>query len=1145
MVKLPVRASAAARAAIGALGRTEDVKVSPAGDRVAIAGFAKNEILLLDLEGLASGTAEVGLTNPVSISSPDLASPHGMSFLDDTTLIVANREGTAPVLRLPDAGAAAGGVTAPTLTVIGEGRWLHSPGSVCCYESADGVYTVCICNNYASYVTRHVLHCGDQLTVSDNALLLARGLDVPDGIAVCRSCNWIAISNHIEQSVRIYDNCRTLDRDSEPSCFLRGSAYPHGLVFSPDERCILVADAGSPFLRIYRRPGKTWQGELQPFLSLRVMSDEEFRLGSHNPMEGGLKGIDLIPGTNIMVATTERLPLVVYDLEKVLPAISAARTDSAQALFGGGRRCPCGSKKVFRKCCGAKRTIYSKPEPESLADILKEAVMRMQLNELEKVEALCKRALRQQPDDPRANHMLGYVYYKWLRYQEASVLMRRAGLACRWQNQMIRSHYASVLKARLLGEMTAQSAALSCRYRAWLDSHGTDPDYQPLVSVVMVTHDAGDLLEQALASVYAQTYDKLELIVVDTGPDQGSRLLERLTRCPIPYRIESASGQSPVQALNTGCTLAKGDFINPLDPEDMFQPERIAALVEGIARRGFQWGFSRCEFIDDDSRPLNEDDSKYVSLLTNAVESALSADTLGASLTGLLDPYVSPGNLFFSRSLFAQAGGFYGLEKVPDRDFSLRALWYAEPVLVPSPLYQYRLLRKHAQGRYSEAAQQEMERILVDFCRRAESEQPVNPFAPARSTVGYAYLSGALIANQSRLPPERLVALDDELLALEAAASKQAPGNADSGLNLVGYFRAETGLGEAVRTLAESCRAGGIDVCLHDAGVELGSPHRNRSVDHLLSTDSTHGTTLFYINPDRLEAVWRRYSRKGDLEGRRVIGCWHWEIERFPRTWLPAIDLVDELWVTSAYVAGILRQVTDKPITLIPPAIDIKLSHTYSREAFFLPEGDFLFLSSFDFGSYPARKNPQAAIEAFRRAFPPEVGATRLVVKCLGSARFPAARQELETLVRDDPRIVILDRHLSREDMYGLQSVCDAYVSLHRAEGFGLALAECMALGKPVVATAYSGNLDFMSAENSCLVDYTLIPVKPGEYLQYEPGWVWADPDIDEAARHLRRLAENPALCKEMGERARHDINTRYTREAMNKAVRHCLTRCN
>ena len=127
----------------------------------------------------------------------------------------------------------------------------------------------------------------------------------------------------------------------------------------------------------------------------------------------------------------------------------------------------------------------------------------------------------------------------------------------------------------------------------------------------------------------------------------------------------------------------------------------------------------------------------------------------------------------------------------------------------------------------------------------------------------------------------------------------------------------------------------------------------------------------------------------------------------------------------------------------------------------------------------------------------------------------------LEKLAANDPRVIVLDRLLSREDAFGLQSVCDAYIFLHRSEGLGLGMAECMALGKPVIATAYSGNLEFMRRDNSCLVDFTLIPVKPGEYLYYEPGWMWADQDIDQAAQYMVRLLDDPDYRNPIAERHR------------------------
>jgi glycosyltransferase involved in cell wall biosynthesis len=164
------------------------------------------------------------------------------------------------------------------------------------------------------------------------------------------------------------------------------------------------------------------------------------------------------------------------------------------------------------------------------------------------------------------------------------------------------------------------------------------------------------------------------------------------------------------------------------------------------------------------------------------------------------------------------------------------------------------------------------------------------------------------------------------------------------------------------------------------------------------------------------------------------------------------------------------------------------------------------------------------------------------VIKCSQGYQYPEKFNALRALALDDPRIIIVDRLLSREDVYGLQSVCDAYVSLHRSEGLGLGMAECMALGKPVIATAYSGNLEFMTSDNSCLVGSTLIPVKPGEFIDYEPGWHWADADTEQAAGYMRRIVEDQAFRRQIGDRARFDMALNFSHDVAARAIRSRLS---
>ena len=238
---------------------------------------------------------------------------------------------------------------------------------------------------------------------------------------------------------------------------------------------------------------------------------------------------------------------------------------------------------------------------------------------------------------------------------------------------------------------------------------------------------------------------------------------------------------------------------------------------------------------------------------------------------------------------------------------------------------------------------------------------------------------------------------------------------------------------------------------------------------------------------------------------------------------------------------NVVQRVTEKPVRKIPHAIDVSLQRPYCRAKFDLPEDGFLFLFSFDFKSFAERKNPWAVIEAFQSAFMQHSSPVGLVVKCFQGSQFPEKLGMLLELAAADPRIIIIDKLLSREDVTGLQSVCDAYVSLHRSEGLGLGMAECMALGKPVIATAYSGNLEFMTPENSCLVDYTMIPVKPGEYIDYEPCWLWADADIGHAAATMRRVVEDVAYRTQIGRSAKLHMAKHFNHQVVAQAIQRRL----
>lgn len=348
-----------------------------------------------------------------------------------------------------------------------------------------------------------------------------------------------------------------------------------------------------------------------------------------------------------------------------------------------------------------------------------------------------------------------------------------------------------------------------------------------------------------------------------------------------------------------------------------------------------------------------------------------------------------------------------------------------------------------------------------------------------------------------------------------------------AGANVFAYIRGQFGIAEGARSYARALLSAGYPVAIHDIAIDVPHNMGDTSFDEKIARDfdPSHAVNLVFVGPDYFSQALENIGRDR-LAGRYTIACWYWELENFPTPWLPALEEVDEIMVSSDFVRQSMQRVTDKPILLVPLPVSEAPSSGLQRADFGLAEDAFLFLTSFDFNSYVARKNPIAVIEAFRRAFPEDRSDVQLLVKSSNGHRHPEKLRALLNAARSSPRVVIRDDVLDRADMLALLRCADAYVSLHRAEGFGLGLAECMGLGKPVIATAWSGNLEFMTAENSCLVDYHLVPVNEGEYVHHE-GQRWAEPDVAHAAAHMRRLANDRVFATEIGARAAHDIRER------------------
>lgn len=362
--------------------------------------------------------------------------------------------------------------------------------------------------------------------------------------------------------------------------------------------------------------------------------------------------------------------------------------------------------------------------------------------------------------------------------------------------------------------------------------------------------------------------------------------------------------------------------------------------------------------------------------------------------------------------------------------------------------------------------------------------------------------------------------IDQPLVPSKVQAN--STGERPFGLNLIGFAFGELGIGEDVRMAAAACEAARIPFTV----VNIHPGDTLRQKDDALAGHVARGTqhqdpAPYAFNLFCLTAfdTARVFLEKGSalFDEHYNIGWWPWELPVWPKDWLVAFNLVDEVWAATAFThrmyakAAALASPNPTPVTLMPMAASVSRVKPVARTEIGLPSDKFLFLYIFDFNSYLARKNPFAVLKAFRKAFAQTDQSVGLVFKTMNSDPSNPQWKRFLKQCAADFRVSIIDRTMERGEVLGLVQVCDAYVSLHRSEGFGRTLAEAMLFGKPVIATDFSGNVDFLNDATGFKVGYHDVVVAPGDYpfITVEDNAWWAEPSVAHASQQLRVAKES------------------------------------
>lgn len=356
---------------------------------------------------------------------------------------------------------------------------------------------------------------------------------------------------------------------------------------------------------------------------------------------------------------------------------------------------------------------------------------------------------------------------------------------------------------------------------------------------------------------------------------------------------------------------------------------------------------------------------------------------------------------------------------------------------------------------------------------------------------------------------------------------------------LVGHPFTPIGRAEDIRCSFRAFQTVGHTLQVRDIYSQQSNPDANleREFKPHLTQRLSPDINLFHINADEVEQALLHLNNDMPSAAYNIIYP-QWELSIYPNEWAKKLNRFDEIWAPSRFVFGCISKAVSKPVFHMPLSTDVALTSFLGRRHFELPENAYLFLFYFDFRSYVSRKNPFAVLEAFKEVCAARPGADMKLVIKLNHPSGPSPREVdylrfMRTIeqCRYGERVIIINKVMTDNEIKNLVRCCDCFISLHRSEGYGRGMAEAMYFSKPVIATGYSGNMDFMNESNSLLITFKLIDVKDGEYPFWQ-GQVWAEPDIEYAVKHMVTLIDDPDYGRKLGEIAGRHIRTYFSYRA-------------